>query len=122
MRKNPGGTFSHILLSFNKRVCTTVSVVVFLEAMFQAAGAVAAGTCLGLPVALYRQTHGIDLSRFGAGAAVAGVAIDPIWRTIVTPETVYKPIEFLILITCLAVVYPGLKAALINPIRAITHH
>ena len=51
----------------------------------------------------------------------SAVALDPVWRAYVTPKAVLIPIVFLFVMTSLAVLYPAIKAALIQPVRAIHH-
>jgi ABC-type lipoprotein release transport system permease subunit len=98
-----------------------VIALIFTEAMIQTTAAVALALALGLPVSLYYQTHGIDLSRWTGTGTIMGVAFDPIWYCRVTPATVIMPIAFLFLVTALAVVYPAVKAAVIRPVQAIYH-
>jgi len=95
--------------------------MVIFEAFAQIILASILGTIAGIPVSLYLENHGINYSAFGDGAAISGVALDPIWTSHVTIETVIEPILFMMGMVLLAVIYPGLKAALIQPIKAIYH-
>jgi ABC-type lipoprotein release transport system permease subunit len=101
-----------------------IVAIIFAEAVFQAILACALAFIVGLSVSLYFQTHGIDLTSLsgsGGMASVGGVAIDPVWYTNVTFNTVVKPLEFLLLVVVIAVIYPGIKAAVIQPLKAIHH-
>jgi hypothetical protein len=77
-----------------------------------------------LPATWYFQINGLDLSNVGSGitaGSIAGVAFDPVWFPKLTPTTVAEPMLALLFIVALAVIYPGLKAALIKPVDAIHH-
>ncbi len=95
--------------------------MVIIEAFCQVLLACVVGAALGIPVVLYLQTHGINYSAFGDGATISGVALDPIWTSYVTLRTVFEPMIFMAVMVLLAVIYPGLKAALIQPVKAIYH-
>jgi putative ABC transport system permease protein len=98
-----------------------ITGMIFLESLFQTALASFIGIAVGLPASLYLRDHGIDLTQFGEGIAISGVAMDPIWSTIVTANTVIMPIVFMAAIVALAVIYPGFKAAMVRPVKAIYH-
>ena len=94
-------------------------LMVYAETMLQVAMASVMATVLGWSVSRYFQGHGIDLSSIASGASFGGVAMDPIWKAYVTAEAVLIPILFLFVIAILAVLYPAIKAAVIQPVRAI---
>ncbi len=98
-----------------------IGMIILVEATFQLLCAGFAGVLAGLPTALYMQTHGIDFAMAGDRIAVSGIAMDSYWTTYVTPETVIKPIIFMSIMVFIAVLYPGIKAALVSPIKAIYH-
>ncbi|VAX25949.1 hypothetical protein MNBD_NITROSPINAE04-1430 [hydrothermal vent metagenome] len=101
-----------------------IIAVVFAEALFQAALACAIALVIGVSLSLHFQAYGIDLSAWTGSAvesSIGGVALDPVWYTHVTFETVARPLEFLLLIVGIAVIYPGVKAAVIQPVKAIHH-
>jgi ABC-type antimicrobial peptide transport system permease subunit len=75
----------------------------------------------GWSLSLYLQQNGIDLSSLAEGASFGGVAIDPVWRAYLTPDAVLIPIIFLFITASLAVFYPAIKAAVIQPVTAIHH-
>jgi ABC-type antimicrobial peptide transport system permease subunit len=75
----------------------------------------------GWYLSLYFQKNGIDLSSVADGASFGGVAMDPIWKAYLTPEAILIPIIFLFIIASLAVLYPAIKAAVIQPVTAIHH-
>lgn len=97
--------------------------LVFTEAMIQGLMASVIATAVGVSLALWVETNGIDLSALtgASSVSVAGVAMDAIWYTNVTGMTVAVPILALMAVTFLAVIYPGVKAALIQPVQAIHH-
>ena len=98
--------------------------LVFAEAMVQAAMACAIALATGLPLSLYFESHGIDLSRVAGAstlATIGGIAFDPVWNTRVTLESTFLPLAALAAVVFLAVIYPGVKAAVIQPVKAIHH-
>ncbi|MFP8881792.1 MAG: ABC transporter permease, partial [Myxococcota bacterium] len=56
-----------------------------------------------------------------AGVSIMGIAMDPIWKAVVSPYIFAMPIGVLLSIVVLAVLYPALKAALIEPVEAMRH-
>ncbi|MBI5815978.1 MAG: FtsX-like permease family protein [Nitrospinae bacterium] len=95
--------------------------IVLTEAALEASVACVLACAAGLPLSLYAQSHGIDLSRVSTGISAGGVALDPVWYARVTPGAVLFPLAVLFLVAMLAVIYPGIKAAMINPREAIYH-
>jgi len=72
--------------------------------------------------ASYLQQHGLDMSSIAGNIAFAGIALDPIWYALITPDVFYMPIIFLFAIAAIAVLYPAVKVARLKPINAIHHH
>jgi putative ABC transport system permease protein len=50
-----------------------------------------------------------------------GVAFDPVWHAVVTPNTIAGPMVMLLVMVFLAVLYPALKAARLRPVEAMRH-
>ncbi len=98
-----------------------VAQVIFAEVTAQATIASVIALLFGVPVSLYYQEHGINLSAWGGEMSFVGVAMDPIWYCKVTPSTMITPVVLLIIMSILAAVYPGFKAAFIRPLDAIRH-
>jgi ABC-type antimicrobial peptide transport system permease subunit len=83
--------------------------------------AVAVGVVLGVPTLQYLAIHGIELTTIG-GMSIMGIAMDPVWRAELSVGAVTAPVGALVVIVALAVAYPALKAAFIDPVEAIHHH
>lgn len=98
-----------------------IMLMVYAETMIQVVMASVIASALGWSVSSYFQGNGIDLSSIAGGASFGGVAIDPIWNAYVTTKAVVIPIVFLFIIAALSVLYPAVKAALIQPVKAIHH-
>jgi len=96
-------------------------LLIYAETFIQVVMASVIASLSGWSLSRYFQKNGIDLSSVSDGASFAGVAMDPIWRAYVTPEAVLIPIIFLFIIASLAVLYPAIKAAVIQPVTAIHH-
>jgi ABC-type lipoprotein release transport system permease subunit len=98
-----------------------IMLMVYLETIVQVTMACILAVASGLSMSFHFQGKGIDLSSFASGGSFGGVAIDPVWRAYVTPLAVVIPVIFLFVIASLAVLYPAIKAAVIQPVRAIHH-
>tara|TARA_B100000959_G_scaffold185050_1_gene193501 strand:- start:71303 stop:72457 length:1155 start_codon:yes stop_codon:yes gene_type:complete len=100
-----------------------IATMIYTEASLQAMLACSLAIGIGIPPSYYFQNNGLDLSNIGSDStiSVAGVAFDPLWFPILTTSTILTPIIALFIITALAVIYPGIKAALIRPVEAIHH-
>jgi ABC-type lipoprotein release transport system permease subunit len=96
-------------------------LLVYAETFIQVSAAGLLAAVSGCALASYFENHGIDLSALGEGASLGGVAVDPVWTAYLTPRAVVVPILFLFIIAFIAVLYPAVKAALIQPVKAIHH-
>ncbi len=90
------------------------------EATIVTGMAVLIGVSLGLPTLLYLANTGLDLGALG-GMSVMGIAMNPIWYAELSVPVLTGPIFALIAIVAVAVLYPSMKAAWIDPVRAIHH-
>ncbi|MDT8273063.1 MAG: FtsX-like permease family protein, partial [Desulfomonilia bacterium] len=79
------------------------------------------GGLLGTGVSLYFQVHPIDLSGFAEGFSTAGIAINSLWYAELTVDGVVWPVVTLWIVSALSALYPALKAARLDPVRALTH-
>jgi ABC-type lipoprotein release transport system permease subunit len=95
--------------------------LIMLESQIQVVLAALITVGVGVPLSLYYSKHGIDLTQFTGGFSFGGIALDPIWRALLTVETVLVPVVMLFIIATIAVLYPAIKAAVIQPIEAIHH-
>ena len=92
------------------------------EALIQVSCGALLALAAGVPLALYNQSHPLDLSFLAStSSTIAGIAVDPVWYASLTVETVVLPVLFLYIISMAAVLYPAAKAALIRPLAAIYH-
>ncbi|PRQ10147.1 ABC transporter permease [Enhygromyxa salina] len=89
--------------------------LIFLETAVQTAVAMAAGVLVAIPVNYYLVHTGINMGNM----SVMGMAWDPIWRSSITLETYTGPMISMVIIVALAVLYPALRAAYIQPLDAI---
>jgi len=96
-------------------------LLVYAETFIQVSVAALLAVLSGVSLSRYFEHKGIDLSSFAEGASFGGVAVDPVWKAYLTPKAVAVPVIFLFIISFLAVLYPAVKAALIQPVKAIRH-
>jgi ABC-type lipoprotein release transport system permease subunit len=97
-----------------------VLTLVLMEGGLQTGIAIVVGLVLSVPGLAYLADHGLDLSGIG-GMSFAGMAIDPVWRAVVTPMTIIGPVVTLVFIVAVSVLYPALKAARISPVAAMRY-
>lgn len=97
-----------------------VFVLILVETAIQVLAAAGLAAATALPLSLYCQTHPVDLSALAStSASIAGIALDPLWYSRVTTETVVAPLLVMATMALLSVIYPALKAARIKPLAAI---
>ncbi|MCP4195931.1 MAG: ABC transporter permease [Proteobacteria bacterium] len=94
--------------------------LILAESGIQTGLAMIVGVALSIPGNWYLSTHGVNLTGL-TDVAVAGISFDATMHSVVSTDTYIVPIVTLIAIVSVAVFYPALKAAFINPITAIHH-
>jgi ABC-type lipoprotein release transport system permease subunit len=95
--------------------------LIYFEMLIQTCLAVVLALLMGSGLAWLIQEHGIDLSSLADGISFAGIAFDPVWYAALTLKAVVVPSLFLFLIAAIAVIYPAIKVAVIQPVEAIHH-
>ncbi|MBW2414105.1 MAG: ABC transporter permease [Deltaproteobacteria bacterium] len=94
--------------------------LILVESAIMTGIAIAIGVGLGVPGLIYLSEVGLNLSSL-AGVSIMGLAMDPHWRAVITPDVFRLPIVTLVSIVAIAVVYPAVKASLISPIEAMRY-
>jgi putative ABC transport system permease protein len=94
--------------------------LVLTESGIQIGIAAVVGVLLALGPMWYLQTHGINVGSLG-GTDMMGVAMRPIWNGIYNAEVATPPLILLFFVAGGAAIYPALKAAWLNPVKAMTH-
>jgi ABC-type lipoprotein release transport system permease subunit len=92
--------------------------LIMLETAIQTGVAAVVGVVLAIPTNHYLVTRGLDLSALG-NISIMGMAWDPIWRAEVDTSTYVGPLQTMLVIVFLSVLYPALRAAFIRPLDAI---
>lgn len=95
-------------------------VLVFSESLIQVALAIVLGLGLGIPGLWYLERVGLDLGML-AGTSVMGMSMETIWYASISGVVFAGPIGILVFIVVVAVAYPALRAARIEPVEAMRH-
>lgn len=98
----------------------TVVALVFLEGAVQTGLAVLLGLGIALPALFYLSTTGIDVGSMSA-ASIGGATISQHWLAVIDRQTFTGPIGALLFVVTVAIGYPALKAARLDPLQAIHH-
>jgi putative ABC transport system permease protein len=93
--------------------------LVYLGTLIQTSLALVVGVALAIPANAYLTTTGIDLG--GDGLSLMGTTVDSQWLSHVTLQTYTGPSIALVVIVLVAVTYPALKAAFVEPVTAMRH-
>jgi ABC-type lipoprotein release transport system permease subunit len=96
--------------------------LIFCETFLLVSMASVLAFAAGVPLAYFFEDHPLDFSFLLSGSStIAGVAFEPQWYCVVTPDTVLMPLLFLYIVSLTAILYPAWKAARISPVQAIHH-
>jgi len=99
-----------------------VFLLIVTETGIQVLAAMGLAVGSALPLAFYCESHPVDLSSLAStSASIAGIALDPLWYTRVTWETILTPLLVMAAMALFAVLYPAAKAARLKPLAAIHH-
>ena len=102
---------------------TRIVVDVLVEALLLAVVAAVLGAVLGSAVSLYfEMTGGMDLTRWQGGSLMfSGVPFEPIYRFDLLPGRVVTAVVAMCLTCVAASLFPAVKAARLDPVKAMTH-
>jgi ABC-type lipoprotein release transport system permease subunit len=90
------------------------------EAVLMVLAATGAGIAIALPVVYLLQESGLDMTSLFSSFTTAGVAFDPIWHAKLSLRVIMTPVLALWVVALVAALWPAMKAARINPVRAMT--
>ncbi|MFH1809419.1 MAG: FtsX-like permease family protein [Pseudomonadota bacterium] len=94
--------------------------LIYAESLIQVLLAVAVAVVLSMPSLWYLAVHGIDMGSL-AGTSMVGLAMMETWYGVITPRVFAQPIFMTVFVVMAAVLYPALKAAVIQPVEAMRH-
>lgn len=96
-------------------------ILIYAEMFIQTFLAMLLAVVAGSSLSWYLQKNGLDMSSLTDGISFAGLAFDPVWYAALTLNSVLMPTLFLFVIAAIAVIYPAVKVAVIQPIDAMHH-
>ena len=91
-------------------------VLIYIEMFIQTFLAVLLALGAGSVLSWYIQENGLDMSSLADGISFAGMAFDPVWYAALTSNALMMPSVFLFIIAAIAVIYPAIKVAVIQPV------
>lgn len=97
-------------------------ILIFCETFVLCTMASLLAFALGTPLSYYFEEHPIDFSfLLSESSTIAGIAFEPQWYCVVTPNSIIMPVLFLYIVSLVSILYPAWKAARISPVEAIHH-
>lgn len=96
----------------------TVFALVACEGVWQTLLAVGAGLLVAAPLLYYLVHHGVNIASL-AGASIQGIAYNAEWHAEIDRATFSGPIVMLMLAVVVAMTFPALKAARLQPVDAM---
>ncbi len=97
-----------------------VLALILLEAAMQTTLAIVIGLSAAAPGMWWIANKGIDFGSMG-GMNMMGVSMRKMWYGIYDAQTLSGPLIMLVVVVAMAVIYPAMKAAWINPVTAMRH-
>jgi ABC-type lipoprotein release transport system permease subunit len=99
-----------------------ILTLVFFETFWMSVIAGIVGIAAGVPLTLWVGKVGIDLTSMAPdGFALSGTVFNPVMYARVTVDSIYLPFLMLLAVAFLSALYPAIKAAVIEPVKAIYH-
>lgn len=99
----------------------SVFALICTETMIITGCSILGASILSVPVGIYLSNHGIDLTGQMDTVSISGVGVSPVMKAVFDVHSIVAPMLVLMVMIGLAVLYPALKAALIQPVKAIHH-
>ncbi|MEW5851772.1 MAG: FtsX-like permease family protein [Myxococcota bacterium] len=99
---------------------TDVLKLIYAESLLQVVLAVGVALVVGTPALWYLSVYGVDMGAL-AGVSAMGLAMVSNWHAVVSVPGILTPFLIMLVVVSVAVLYPALKAALIQPVKAIHH-
>jgi putative ABC transport system permease protein len=97
-----------------------IVLLILMESVIISLISLIIGGGIGIAICSYLGVHGIDLSMFlSEGFTLQGVLLNPLWKTILTFNSVFIPTTILLLSTLLASFLPAIRAARMSPIKEL---
>jgi len=97
-----------------------ISALILMESVVITSLALLLGVAMGAPLCLFLGTHGIDLSMFlSEGFTLQGVLLDPVWRPVLTAQSLWIPCGLLAAATLTGALLPAVRAAGLSAVKEL---
>ena len=97
-----------------------VARLILLETLLMTLVSMVLGGILGLALTGWLYYHGLDFSSLMPdGFSYQGIVIDPVWRAVLTVDTLLVPLALMSVVSLIVAVWPAVRAARIKPVEAL---
>jgi ABC-type lipoprotein release transport system permease subunit len=96
-----------------------IFLMVMMEILVQTTAAAVIGMAFGIPLSIILQTYGIDLSVLVEGGTISGIAVNIALFSYLSAFDIVTPLAALFVFSLTAGAVPAVRAARLDPVRAI---
>jgi len=97
-----------------------VARLILLETLLMTLVSMVLGGFMGLLLTGWLYYYGLDFSSLMPdGFSYQGIVIDPVWRAVLTVDTLLVPLALMSVVSLIVAVWPAVRAARIKPVEAL---
>jgi ABC-type lipoprotein release transport system permease subunit len=81
----------------------------------------ASGACIGSALSIYSGRRGIDAGSLVGSFSAGGLVFKNLWQPVLQAQAVYDAVSVMCVVVIIATLYPAIKAARTDPVKAMSH-